>query len=76
MTVWLNNYTYTSERPRNNFTRGVMPTPIHPKIADHLRDHLVDGRWHDECPYCERRRVHGGTGVERDRQGAGVMGDV
>lgn len=30
---------------------------------DHL-DHMTDGRWHDDCPYCLSRREHGGTGLE------------
>jgi hypothetical protein len=30
---------------------------------DHLRWHLTDGRWHDDCRWCLERRVHGGTGV-------------
>jgi hypothetical protein len=33
------------------------------KARQHCRDHLTDGRWHDECSYCLRRRVHGGTGI-------------
>lgn len=32
-------------------------------VEKHLRSHLTDGRWHDACRYCLRRRVHGGTGV-------------
>lgn len=31
---------------------------------EHLRQHLSDGRWHDGCRWCLRRRVHGGTGLE------------
>lgn len=34
------------------------------KARTHLRDHLTDGHWHDECLYCQRRRAHGGTGLE------------
>ena len=30
---------------------------------EHLRHHITDGRWHDDCPWCRERRVHGGTGV-------------
>jgi hypothetical protein len=33
-------------------------------ITDHLRDHLTDGRFHDGCRYCHRRRLDGGTGLE------------
>lgn len=31
-------------------------------LREHLRIHLTDGSWHDNCGYCLRRRVHGGTG--------------
>ncbi len=31
--------------------------------AHHLRVHLTDGRWHDDCRWCRTRRVYGGTGV-------------
>lgn len=34
------------------------------RLREHLRDHLTDGYWHDGCPYCRRRRIKGGTGVE------------
>lgn len=30
---------------------------------DHLRWHLSDGRWHDDCRFCIHRRKHGGLGV-------------
>lgn len=33
--------------------------------SSHLRDHLTDGRWHDDCRYCLRRRSEGGSGVEQ-----------
>ena len=33
---------------------------------EHLRYHLYDGRWHDDCTYCHHRRVHGGTGIYVD----------
>lgn len=36
------------------------------EIKEHLRDHLTDGRWHDACIYCQRRRADGGTGVRPD----------
>lgn len=32
-------------------------------IAEHLRDHLTDGVWHDRCGFCLNRRRNGGTGV-------------
>lgn len=32
-------------------------------VTEHLRDHLTDGCWHDDCEFCLRRRVHGGTGI-------------
>ena len=25
--------------------------------------HMTDGRWHDDCEFCRRRRVDGGTGI-------------
>ncbi|HEV8653163.1 MAG TPA: hypothetical protein VG276_28155 [Actinomycetes bacterium] len=31
-------------------------------MDEHLR-HMTDGRWHDDCRYCRRRREEGGTGV-------------
>jgi hypothetical protein len=31
--------------------------------CEHLR-HMTDGRWHDNCKWCLRRRVHGGSGLE------------
>jgi len=34
-------------------------------IDEHLR-HMTDGRWHDECRYCLKRRREGGTGVGPD----------
>jgi hypothetical protein len=36
-----------------------------PEMREHLRNHLTDGRWHDSCKWCYRRRVEGGTGVRR-----------
>lgn len=36
------------------------------KRSEHLRQHLSDGFWHDDCPYCLRRRRHGGTGLEEE----------
>jgi hypothetical protein len=54
-------------------TIEVDPDPI---ILEHLR-HMTDGRWHDDCRYCRRRRVEGGTGVpaaeyaDRDTKGPG-----
>lgn len=30
---------------------------------EHLRVHITDGRWHDDCAWCRERRIHGGTGV-------------
>jgi hypothetical protein len=42
-----------------------------PAISDRERaelvehdQHLTDGHWHDNCRWCRRRRVHGGTGTE------------
>lgn len=35
-------------------------------ITDHLRSHLTDGHWHDRCPYCRHRRVHGGNGINAE----------
>jgi hypothetical protein len=35
-----------------------------PAHREHL-NHMTDGRWHDNCPYCLERRAHGGTGLER-----------
>jgi len=40
-----------------------------PPIGEHLR-HMTDGRWHDGCTYCLRRRVNGGTGVPDDEMAA------
>lgn len=31
--------------------------------SEHHR-HLTDGRWHDDCAKCKRRRVAGGTGCD------------
>lgn len=33
------------------------------KVRQHLRNHITDGHWHDECAYCLRRRREGGNGV-------------
>lgn len=35
------------------------------EVESHLR-HMTDGRWHDDCQYCRKRRLHGGTGVPDD----------
>lgn len=40
-------------------------------IAEHLRDHLTDGQWHDSCQYCKRRRRYGGNGVTPPQNAAG-----
>lgn len=32
-------------------------------VKDHLRNHLTDGHWYDDCQYCLNRRERGGTGV-------------
>jgi predicted RNA-binding Zn-ribbon protein involved in translation (DUF1610 family) len=32
------------------------------RIAEHLW-HATDGRWHDACRWCQRRRVTGGNGL-------------
>jgi hypothetical protein len=37
--------------------------------TEHM-SHLTDGKWHDECSYCLRRRVHGGTGLEASPEGS------
>ena len=34
-----------------------------PGHREHLA-HMTDGRWHDDCRFCLRRRVKGGTGLE------------
>jgi hypothetical protein len=34
-----------------------------PSHREHL-NHMTDGRWHDTCPFCLRRREKGGTGLE------------
>ncbi len=36
----------------------------------HLRDHLTDGHWHDDCVYCHERRLHGGTGLRSRNEGS------
>lgn len=41
----------------------------------HLRDHLTDGNWHDSCPWCRRRRIHGGNGTERHCRLCGRLPD-
>lgn len=42
--------------------------PLHEaEKVEHLRYHLTDGRWHDDCQWCRRRRVFGGTGVTCER---------
>lgn len=43
--------------------RSVEPTPTQFGEREHLREHLTDGRWHDDCGLCLRRRRHGGTGI-------------
>jgi hypothetical protein len=30
---------------------------------------MTDGRWHDNCPFCLRRREKGGTGLEGNPPG-------
>jgi hypothetical protein len=34
--------------------------------AEHER-HLTDGRWHDDCRSCLRRRERGGTGLPAEQ---------
>jgi hypothetical protein len=34
-----------------------------PAHREHL-NHMTDGRWHDNCRFCLRRREKGGTGLE------------
>jgi hypothetical protein len=34
---------------------------------EHL-SHMTDGHWHDNCPYCLRRRQKSGTGLEGHHQ--------
>jgi hypothetical protein len=41
--------------------------PRDPALTEHLRDHLTDGRWHDSCRWCLRRRVHGAAGVSDEQ---------
>jgi hypothetical protein len=36
-----------------------------PEHAEHL-GHMTDGRWHDACRYCVRRRSKHGTGLTAD----------
>ena len=36
--------------------------PLTPEQREHL-NHMTDGRWHDTCHWCLRRRVHSGTGI-------------
>ena len=36
--------------------------PLTDKQREHL-NHMTDGRWHDSCPMCLRRRVNSGTGI-------------
>lgn len=43
---------------------GVDPATEDRLLADHIRNHLTDGQWHDSCPYCRHRRVHGGNGIK------------
>jgi hypothetical protein len=40
-----------------------------PPVKEHL-SHMTDGRWHDDCWYCLRRREKGGTGVPDDELAA------
>jgi hypothetical protein len=44
-----------------------------PEHREHL-DHMTDGHWHDNCPYCLRRREKGGTGLEGSRTSANWEG--
>jgi hypothetical protein len=50
-------------------------TEIHhctPACEDTHRPHLLhmtDGRWHDDCQYCLRRREKGRTGLESNPSG-------
>lgn len=39
-----------------------------PEHREHL-SHMTDGRWHDNCPFCLRRREKGGTGLEGNPPG-------
>lgn len=32
-------------------------------FTPHLDHHLTDGRWHDDCRWCLRRRIWGGNGT-------------
>lgn len=50
------------------------------EIPTHLF-HMTDGRWHDDCEWCVRRRVFGGDGTAmpltagrlwRERKAAGL----
>jgi hypothetical protein len=45
-----------------------------PSHREHL-NHMTDGRWHDDCPFCLRRRVKGGTGLEGEQRARAGLGD-
>ena len=34
------------------------------RAVNEHRNHMTDGRWHDDCRWCLRRRVHGGDGLD------------
>jgi len=40
-------------------------------LREHLESHITDGKWHDQCPYCLKRRRFGGTGVENRDEATG-----
>lgn len=39
-------------------------TPQCPAVHREHLNHMTDGRWHDACQFCLRRREKGGTGLE------------
>lgn len=46
-----------------------------PLEHEHLRNHLTDGWWHDDCKFCLRRRRYGGTGLEGQLDISAVTGE-
>ena len=43
-------------------------TPDCPPVHREHLVHMTDGRWHDDCRFCLRRRENGGTGLEGEPQ--------
>lgn len=47
--------------------RGAKPLEYAAR-TEHLREHLTDGRWHDDCFYCRHRRIRSGNGTEPKKE--------